>query len=336
MVYNHDNSIARDVRLLHAGINRTAQGEVLFDSQAARKVIVNAAKGGVDIMIDLEHLSLEQDSLQYNPDALGWGELRVKKGPELWLTNIKWTSEGLRRLQSKKQRYLSPVIMVDSDGRAESIFNVALTALPATFYASPLIAASRLGGKSTMDSELVAALLEASDMQVDPEFLPKTAALLGLPEAATVYEVEAAFLEVIAKLKKAEEIVSEPEGQEEATASEEMAVVASLLGVKNGKEAIRKLRTMESEERTKLVASLVRARVETPASAYESGKLCKRLQIESLDSMRLRLAAAVAVQVRAPVGRKIADKLTDKEKELCKRFGANPERFAELKERANG
>ena len=54
----------REFRIFKAGINATTKGDFLFDDEAAEKVMAAAKRHGTDrnLMIDLEHLSLEPES----------------------------------------------------------------------------------------------------------------------------------------------------------------------------------------------------------------------------------------------------------------------------------
>ena len=142
------------VRLLRKGWNETAsQGKFLFDDQAAVDVMAAFNAGGVDLMIDLNHDSLNKDARANRDDACdarGWAKLAVVDG-ELWLDDMGWTPDGAERLTSKKQRYASPVMLFDSETRrVHEIFNVAITAMPETLGASALVAASRRAFDSRM------------------------------------------------------------------------------------------------------------------------------------------------------------------------------------------
>lgn len=133
--------------ILRAGVNETAKGPVIFDDEAAKSVMAAFARDGVDLPIDLEHEMLDPATRRARRDAcnaLGWFGLEVRNG-DLWMTNIRWNEEGRDRLLTRKQRYFSPAIMHPEDSdRALQIVNVALTALPATYDAQPLIAANRM------------------------------------------------------------------------------------------------------------------------------------------------------------------------------------------------
>lgn len=156
LVIGPDGKLPTEVRVFKAGVNDTEKGPYLFDDEAARLVMAHQeAMGGVDRMIDLEHLSLDEESENYDPDARGWCRLAVRAG-ELWLVGISWTPDGTERLTSRKQRYLSPAFPTDEDRRITKIVNIALTAIPATHDAVALIAASTRG--TTMHPKILALL----------------------------------------------------------------------------------------------------------------------------------------------------------------------------------
>src|SRR5688572_5109999 len=60
------------------GVNKTLKGDFLFDSIAAASVMAAFETHGADVMIDLEHLSLDTESPAFDPDARGWCKLAVK------------------------------------------------------------------------------------------------------------------------------------------------------------------------------------------------------------------------------------------------------------------
>lgn len=141
---------SRPIRIFRAGVNDSTQGPVLFDEEAAKLVMARFAARGVDGVIDLEHLSLDEESQHWDPDARGHYQLEVRRdaqgGPELWMVP-RWNDDGARRIASKTQRYVSPFFewrkTADGDRRVVAVHNVGLVADPATHGAQPLIAASR-------------------------------------------------------------------------------------------------------------------------------------------------------------------------------------------------
>lgn len=143
-----ETPLPREFRILRAGMNETEKGPLLFNDEAARDVMARFAEQGVDLMIDLNHDSLNQEARAMRNDALdamGWARLEVRPGPELWAVDVRWADEGAARLQAKKQRYISPVALYNKDTRqVAEIFNLALVGMPATHGAAALVAASRL------------------------------------------------------------------------------------------------------------------------------------------------------------------------------------------------
>lgn len=131
-----------EFRIFAAGENTTQKGTYLFDDQAARDVMAAFEAHGADLMIDLEHLSIEdpETSANFDPDARGWCRLEVRGG-ELWAAGVTWTPDGHTRLSEKRQRYISPVFSVDAAGRVVRVLNIAITAMPATDNLEPLVAA---------------------------------------------------------------------------------------------------------------------------------------------------------------------------------------------------
>src|SRR6185295_17430879 len=98
-----------EFRIFAAGENATTKGIFVFNEQAARDVMASYEAHGIDVMIDLEHLSLEssEQSRNFDPDARGWCKLELRNG-ELWATGVTWTPDGETRLREKRQRYISP------------------------------------------------------------------------------------------------------------------------------------------------------------------------------------------------------------------------------------
>lgn len=133
-----------EFRIFRAGVNATTKGDTLFDQKAAEFVMSAYLAEAHDLMIDLEHHALGTDdrSRPDAADARGWFKLELRMG-ELWAVNVSWTPDGVRRLSERTQRYISPAFLQDRETkRATKLLNVALVAMPATFSAQPLVAAS--------------------------------------------------------------------------------------------------------------------------------------------------------------------------------------------------
>lgn len=143
-----ENGLPVAIRLFRAGENETTKGVFLFDEEAAKLVMSDALEHGVDYMIDLEHMSLDDDARNWDPDSRGWFKLQVKNG-ELWAVDIRWSPDGERRLREKTQRYISPAFAIDDDGRITRIANIALVAMPATHGTPALVAAATRSTRMT-------------------------------------------------------------------------------------------------------------------------------------------------------------------------------------------
>lgn len=142
-----EDSLPTEFRIFRRGKNDTDKGIFVFDDDSAKSVMEAYKRAGTDLMIDLNHQSLEASA---NPlsredagDARGWFSLAIRDG-DLWAENVRWTDDGADRLRNKKQRYISPTFYSDdSNGRVLEVINAALTALPATYAPHELVAASR-------------------------------------------------------------------------------------------------------------------------------------------------------------------------------------------------
>ena len=148
-----------EFRLFKAGWNDTRNGRYLFDDRAARLTMAAFAEHRVELMIDLEHLAVAPlevtgDARNFDPDARGWCSLEVRNG-ELWAVRVSWTEDGSRRLKKRTQRYVSPAFDVDEEMRVISIHNIALTAIPATDDAYPLVARSNEGTRQMKLSDFL-------------------------------------------------------------------------------------------------------------------------------------------------------------------------------------
>lgn len=125
-----------EFRIFVPGLNESeGKGAFLFDAEAAASVQAAREKWGVEVMIDLEHQSLDYGP-QPDPnarDARGWCRLEVRPDGSLWAANVEWTEDGAARLKAKRQRYISPAFDYDRDsGRVTEIVNIALVSMPAT------------------------------------------------------------------------------------------------------------------------------------------------------------------------------------------------------------
>jgi hypothetical protein len=201
------DDLPTEFRIFKAGWNDTENGRYLFDDKAAQDVITASKRWDVDNMIDLEHLSVDKEAPNYDPDARGWFRLELRddaKGKsELWAVSVRWTEDGAERLSKKKQRYISPAFDFDTKTkRVTQILNAAITALPATHGAIELVAASRASdlrklstGPSFADvSGAIQDALKARMPAAPPDYC--TPWVVDLFDASVVFQVGAILYEV--------------------------------------------------------------------------------------------------------------------------------------------
>ena len=284
----------REFQIFAPGMNHTRNGDYLFDERAAAEVMAAFTEHGVDVMIDLEHLSLEDGSRNYDPDARGWCKLEVRNGA-LWAAEVSWTPDGDARLREKRQRYMSPAFTFDKETRrVERVLNIAITALPATDGTAPLMAASEVNsGGGPMTPEQFAQIAEALGLGADAnveDVLATVSAMVkkiqdaangnaddtgepaapaeGTPEAAaaTAPPVVAA-----ARVRTALSVLARLSGKKDVaeTVAEIEAWRASHVELEEGRAKLARDRaSLEGSERRRLVGDLVKLGAEIPATAW--------------------------------------------------------------------
>jgi len=359
-----DGQLPTEFRLFCAGENKTSKGVFVFDAAAAKSVMEAYASHGVDIMIDLEHQSLGAPSIDPTArDARGWCKLEVRNG-ELWAVSARWTPDGELRLLNKSQRYASPVFEFDpATGRILSIFNLAITATPATHKAPALVAASSRNG-AQMDqatAEAMIAAITAQDGAAALDILQKLLVSDIADEAA-----EPSTSDVAAAASAADQAgmqpgdAKKPVAQASALSGAFMRQAMALSGKSDPGAALAELSrrsrliadveareaklasdraAIELSERKALVASLVKLGAETPATAWSDASAtapCQRLSSEPIESMRERVAALgnakPGIKVSQPMqAHGSVAALSDKELAICKETNVDPAEFAARK-----
>jgi hypothetical protein len=228
-----DGTLPTEFRLFAAGVNETEKGPLVFDDAAAARVMAAFAAHGVDVQIDLEHLSVAAelvsgDARNFDPDARGWCQLELRGG-ELWAVGVSWTDDGAERLRSRRQRYVSPVVRFDADRRITKIVNIALTGLPATHEAMALVASVERGNMERTEvlagSSGKAAAVKESAIEASDSLAALGKAFKGSDIDATFAAIEAAKAAVEAFSKACDALTSgakadepgESEGEEAPT-----------------------------------------------------------------------------------------------------------------------
>jgi phage I-like protein len=320
----------KEFRIFAAGWNDTYKGRFLFDDEAAAEVMAANAEHGVDRPIDLEHLSVDPDAQNYDPDARGWFSLEVRNG-ELWAVGVTWTPDGDERIRNRKQRYISPFFGFDKKSRRVlSLYNVAICAIPATKEMPALVAAS---ARSKL--ELAALSIEANEMEYK-----KILAALGLGDDASLEDALnaiKAFQEAKGEEKKTEEAKDEPGDDKDAEEKEEKASddadekeLEGLTPKMRGKFlALQANMAKLSNTVTTLVKKQTKSEVETLISEntdkvpLHMEAFLKKQPIEVVQEFLKHSIATPRAKTppKDPTGRTEEVKLTKEEKELAKLSG---------------
>lgn len=338
-----DGALPTELRLFHAGVNETNEGPMLFDDKAAASVMAEFEQNGVDLMIDLAHISVDDSARVLRTDAddaRGWCRLEVRPGPELWAVGMAWTPDGTRRLTERTQRYISPVVFREKEtNRVMRVFNLALCSMPATYHASPLVAARKQitaaraaaedrkpMSSKTMLARAVVALATAGDesvlvaLEMTPEQAKKAiAAVKEQSGDAALALVESLLADALGAggmgddeppAEPLEDAPPEPAPEDEKAA---MAALRSMLRVHKGVDLVGEVKRLTSEvaairlereaetrnERLDLVGELVKLGAELPSTAWKDPD--KREPVESLATMPMAaLRSRVAAFRAAP------------------------------------
>ncbi len=332
-----NGELPTEFRLFTPGWNETKKGRFLFDAEAAANTLAAYKAWNVDLMIDLEHQSLDENA-PVDPtarDARGWCNLELRADGSLWATNVTWTSDGAARLTDRRQRYVSPAFSFDkATRRIDSILNIAICAIPATHGTPALVAAAARGlltmaaPDSGLPPKLVSAALEAvaskdakGALLVLQQFL---AALLGggSTEDAPPPVGDGGADDALEPPVAAGGAVPPVDPKKDAAAAAgRMAMV--MTGKTDPGQAIAELarrsqvavdleareatlsadrKKLEAGERRALVASLVKLRADSPATAWsdDAGTVpCDRLLAEPIADLRARVAKLTAAATGA-------------------------------------
>ena len=304
--------------IFRKGENTSTKGTFLYDDISERSLKAEQERRGIDIMMDLEHLSLDDAAPNYDPDARAWFSLSFEPDG-LYAVNVKWTPDGARRLKEKTQRYISPAFVKEKKtGRVVSLFNVALVGQPAIDEIPALVAANNIGGNL--------------------EELVKIATALGLSEAATLEDILSAINELRSQSTDDAEAASDDEDKDTETTSDdedkgtetasddedkvEEKLSAVLITRLNKLE--RKLEQSERNELIRLNANKLPKSLEGWARSVD---------LETLSAFFKCAPLCEAPTHEQPKKRMTAD-LTKEDLEVCSALGIDKSKF--LKEITNG
>ena len=307
-----------EFRVFAAGENDTTKGVFLFDAEAARLVMAEFERHG-DVMIDLEHLSLDVEGRNFDPDARGWARLEVRNG-ELWAVGVTWTEDGAARLRAKTQRFISPTFDIDAEGRITRLVNIAITALPATHGLTPLVAAAQHRKRKTMADQGTGGTGDVGGVNIKDlaDFLGITVDPASDP-TGFIREITAKLDEIRSKLAGDAPAPDATDPSADPAAADAMATTREVvrltgaatpaLGIKTlvewqrivlahateSAKLAKDRAQLEQTERLSIAAELVACGAETPAtSGLGLGKLAPHLATMPLEDLRARRDGLVA------------------------------------------
>lgn len=311
-----DGELPTEFRIFKAGWNETTKGRFLFDAKSAALVMAAYERRGIDLMIDLEHQSLDPVTPPEPTarDARGWMKLEIRNG-ELWATNVSWTPDGASRLAERRQRYVSPAFAADpKTNRIQRVLNIAIVAMPATNDAAPLVAAAERGD-TAMTLEEFLKVVKALGIDMSTPLDEAMAKIKGEPAAESSADAtdpaaaDPAMMAAAANQPPAAQ-------QEEQTAAS--ARLVKLTGKENLASALDEVETwrkshvalseqqaqidkdraaLELAKRRENVATLIRLGAETPhTSGAATGTLVDRLLNEPIEEQNARVKALLSAR----------------------------------------
>ena len=237
LAFKAENDVPTDILLLPFGEVETTKGKYVVDEKAAALVLSIFREIGNDIVIDYEHQTLKD----VQAPAAGWiKDLYV--GEDGVHAKVEWTERAKQYIANKEYRYFSPVVYVDEEsGRAIYIQTVALTNLPATMNAKPLINKQKeeeamkkileILGVSSEDEALKA--IKAYKQKKDA--IPKEILeLLELKEDAGISEVKASILAFKQGMKTSNDLAKEVKELKEKLLAKETEEIVEM-ALKKGK-----------------------------------------------------------------------------------------------------
>jgi hypothetical protein len=315
------------------GSNPSDKGDAILTKRGVENIY--RVLGTRDVMMDLEHLSLDRDCVNYDPDSRAWLQLTDDERG-LVAVGARWTADGERRLREKLQRFISPAFYTNDvsktfdDGPPNEItelVNIALTALPATTYIAPLVAAN-IGGTAVDYEQLLAALRMK----------------LGLPEDAPIEQILIATLDAMGPVETGDSSPDEPpdpdasavadgdepEEPEALTAddesmTEETRAIMQLAKSANARaaKAEKAIADMRTDKEREGIIALNRKKL--------PGKLlpwARKLSVAALKAYLKDAPDFESEQIREPASEPVT--LSQDHERLCKKLGTDPERVKKI------
>lgn len=128
------------------GTTETSKGPYIFSDDSAASAMKEFKKRGVKGAIDYGHSMLRSSWSPGDPAAMGAAagryELSLDSNGDLYADKVAWTPRATQMLADGEYAYISPVLDLAEDGSVVAVWNCALTNIPATYGAEPLISLS--------------------------------------------------------------------------------------------------------------------------------------------------------------------------------------------------
>lgn len=132
----------REVRLFVFGRNETTKGAFTLSRADAEAVVKAFEEKGHALTWDYDHATFTSADPAHRVAA---GSCRLGlKADGLYAVDIAWTDDARRDIEAGKWVFCSPAIVFDAQRRVKLVRNIALTNLPATHGAAPLLLSARI------------------------------------------------------------------------------------------------------------------------------------------------------------------------------------------------
>ena len=197
--------LEREYVIVPDGEVKSLSGDFVLDERSAGQAISAFNSLDRDVAVDYEHRSIAEDA--DTAPAAGWIKaLRYEAGKGL-LGLIRWTARAADMIRAGEYKYLSPVLLLEKEGRKViELFNAALVTNPAIQGMPPLTAFSRR-------------IFVMADQPQEPQEPQETAQsvdtlivsireLLSLPEDAAPEDILQAAIDALKGAQASEEAVA--------------------------------------------------------------------------------------------------------------------------------
>ena len=194
-------SAPREVRLFKWGQNATTKGVFILTKESAHAALADYTAQGHALTWDFDHATFTSADPQHRV-AAGSCRLAVRDDG-LWAVDIAWTADAKRDIEAGKWVFCSPALRFNAKHEVVGIRNVALTNIPASHGATPLLLNART---ATMNQYL-------KDMRAGYEAAMSAAQAMQAGSDETQKQLGAKAIEGLAPLISALEELIEAAGE---------------------------------------------------------------------------------------------------------------------------